>query len=76
MSSASAALPDDVEELKRLLLGRDETIAKLLATSSLTSWTQSATSSMIRVYRYRRMHAAASSSTMLNSAWVLTMFWP
>lgn len=31
MSSASAALPDDVEELKRLVLGRDETIAKLLA---------------------------------------------
>jgi transposase len=31
MSSALAALPDDVEELKRLVLGRDETIAKLLA---------------------------------------------
>ena len=31
MSSASAALPDDVETLKRLVLGRDETIAKLLA---------------------------------------------
>ena len=31
MSSASAALPDDVEALKRLVLGRDETIAKLLA---------------------------------------------
>lgn len=31
MSSASSALPDDVEELKRLVLGRDETIAKLLA---------------------------------------------
>ena len=31
MSEASAALPDDVETLKRLVLGRDETIAKLLA---------------------------------------------
>ena len=31
MSEASAALPDDVETLQRLLLGRDETIAKLLA---------------------------------------------
>lgn len=31
MSSASAALPDDVEALKRLVIGRDETIAKLLA---------------------------------------------
>ena len=31
MSEASAALPDDVEALKRLVLGRDETIAKLLA---------------------------------------------
>ncbi len=31
MSEASAALPDDVESLKRLVLGRDETIAKLLA---------------------------------------------
>ena len=31
MSSASAALPDDVETLKRLVIGRDETIAKLLA---------------------------------------------
>jgi len=31
MSSASAALPDDIEALKRLVLGRDETIAKLLA---------------------------------------------
>jgi transposase len=31
MPSASAALPDDVETLKRLVLGRDETIAKLLA---------------------------------------------
>ena len=31
MSSASDALPDDVEILKRLVLGRDETIAKLLA---------------------------------------------
>ena len=31
MSSASDALPDDVEELKRLVIGRDETIAKLLA---------------------------------------------
>ena len=30
MSSASATLPDDVEALKRLILGRDETIAKLL----------------------------------------------
>jgi transposase len=30
MSEASAALPDDVETLQRLLLGRDETIAKLL----------------------------------------------
>jgi transposase len=28
---ASAALPDDVEALKRLVIGRDETIAKLLA---------------------------------------------
>ena len=31
MSEASAALPNDVESLKRLVLGRDETIAKLLA---------------------------------------------
>ena len=31
MSEASAALPDDVESLKSLVLGRDETIAKLLA---------------------------------------------
>jgi len=31
MSCASDALPDDVETLKRLVLGRDETIAKLLA---------------------------------------------
>ena len=31
MSEASAALPDDVESLKRLVLGRDETIVKLLA---------------------------------------------
>ena len=31
MSSASDALPDDVETLKRLVLGRDQTIAKLLA---------------------------------------------
>jgi transposase len=31
MSSASDALPDDVATLKRLVLGRDETIAKLLA---------------------------------------------
>src|SRR5437762_13396936 len=30
MSDALAALPDDVETLKRLLLGRDEMIAKLL----------------------------------------------
>jgi len=31
MPSASDALPDDVQTLKRLVLGRDETIAKLLA---------------------------------------------
>jgi transposase len=31
MSDAFTALPDDVETLKRLLLGRDEMIAKLLA---------------------------------------------
>src|SRR6185312_2320495 len=31
MSEALTALPDDVESLKRLVLGRDETIAKLLA---------------------------------------------
>jgi transposase len=31
MSLASDALPDDVETLKRLVIGRDETIAKLLA---------------------------------------------
>ena len=31
MSDASAALPDDVETLKRLVIGRDEMIAKLLA---------------------------------------------
>lgn len=31
MSDASAALPDDVDTLKRLVIGRDETIAKLLA---------------------------------------------
>ena len=31
MSEASAALPDDVESLKHLVLARDETIAKLLA---------------------------------------------
>ena len=31
MSEASDALPDDVETLKRLVIGRDETIAKLLA---------------------------------------------
>jgi len=31
MSEASAALPDDVQSLKHLVLARDETIAKLLA---------------------------------------------
>ena len=31
MSLAFNALPDDVETLKRLVIGRDETIAKLLA---------------------------------------------
>ena len=31
MSDASNALPDDVETLKRLLIGRDEMIAKLVA---------------------------------------------
>jgi transposase len=39
MSEASAALPDDVESLKHLVLARDETIAKLLAEiSRLRRW--------------------------------------
>ena len=35
MSLASDALPDDVDALKRLVIGRDETIAKLLAEIAL-----------------------------------------